>query len=237
MSNHPLDIIKKAMKITDEVIVGFSCGKDSVVTLDLCFKHFKKIYVYFMYLIPGLTFQERYIEFIEKRYKINVLRMPHWQLSGMMQNASLRYWTDKTVNLPSVNATDAENYARRKLGCKWIATGEMKVDSMNRRGMLSANKGLSLKRKRIYPLSDWSTINVFNYMKRNKLPLSLDYALFGCKSRGGSFGRLWAEELLAIKKAYPEDYHAILNYFPFAEAQVKRHEYKIEKQVVAAPKV
>ena len=51
-----LDAIKTQAQITDKVLVSFSMGKDSIVTLDLCMKYFKQVQPFFMYLVPDLKF-------------------------------------------------------------------------------------------------------------------------------------------------------------------------------------
>ena len=70
--------IKAQSKVTDAVLVGFSGGKDSIVTLDLCFKYFKKVVPFFLYIVPGLSFQERQLQWYENRYQTEIIRLPHF---------------------------------------------------------------------------------------------------------------------------------------------------------------
>lgn len=66
------DPVKTQARVTDAVLVGFSCGKDSIVTLDLCFRHFKRVQPFFMAYVPGMDFQERMIQKYEKTVRCGV---------------------------------------------------------------------------------------------------------------------------------------------------------------------
>lgn len=80
-----LQPVQTAAVLTDSVIVGFSGGKDSVVSLDLCARYFKRVEAYFMYYVPGLSFQERMLEWAENRYGISIYRLPHFELSQFLK--------------------------------------------------------------------------------------------------------------------------------------------------------
>lgn len=77
MSTVLYDPIKTQAKVTDSVIVAFSGGKESIVTLDLCFRYFKNVRAFFMYICPDLSFQERTLEWYEKKYQTEIIRIPH----------------------------------------------------------------------------------------------------------------------------------------------------------------
>lgn len=63
------DGIKAAANITDRVLVFYSGGKDSAVTLDLCARYFKRIQPVFMRLGPILSFQRACLDWVERRYR------------------------------------------------------------------------------------------------------------------------------------------------------------------------
>ena len=46
--------VETAAAITDRVLVAFSGGKDSVVTLDVCVRHFAHVEGFFMYQVLSL---------------------------------------------------------------------------------------------------------------------------------------------------------------------------------------
>ena len=85
-------------QVTDSVIVSFSMGKDSIVALDFAYKHFNHVYPFFMYLVPGLEFQERDLRRYEQQYDTKIIRVPHFENSEFFRYGSFRE-PDETVQL------------------------------------------------------------------------------------------------------------------------------------------
>ena len=200
--------------MTDSVIVGFSGGKDSVVTLDLCFKFFKKVQPFFMYLVPNLKFQEKMLMWYEKRYKINIMRIPHFEVSNFLKYGSFTLY-DENVDIVRIN--DIYNYVRIDTGIHWIAAGERCADSIVRNAMIKKSGSIDRKRGRFYPLAYWKKDDVLQYIKYKKLYLSPEQ-----KSLGFSFRSLAGNELSVIKENYPDDFNKIKKIYPFVEAAIER---------------
>lgn len=216
ISNLLFDPIKTQSKLTDSVIVGFSGGKDSIVTMDLCFKYFKNVKPYFMYLVPDLEFQEKMLKRYEERYETEIIRIPHFECSNFMKYGS---FTIMDFDVDIVNINDSYNYLRDLTGYHWISAGERCADSIIRNAMIKKSGSVDHKRGRFYPLAYWKKHEVLQYIKYKKLYLSKEQ-----RELGFSFRSLAGKELAVIKQLYPDDYEKILRVYPFAGAGVERFE-------------
>ncbi len=197
-NSHLFDPIKVQSTISDSVLVGFSGGKDSAACLDLCFKYFKNVKPYFMYIVPDLEFQERTLNYYEKRYDTEFLRVPHFMLSDFLRYGTYRL---PDLDVPMVKTVDLYNYMREKTDIYWIAAGERISDSIIRRAMIKESSSVDFKRGRFYPIAYWNINHVRSYNKQKRLPLSLEN-----KTMGHSFRSLMYEDLSDIKKYFPRDY-------------------------------
>lgn len=211
------DPVKTQATITDSVLVGFSGGKDSTACLDLCFRYFKNVQPFFMYIVPDLEFQERTLRYYEKRYHTEIIRVPHFMLAEFMRYGSFR-WPD--FDVPIVNTVELYNYLREKTGIYWICAGERIADSIIRRAMIKNSSSIDTKRGRFYPLAYWNVAQVRSYNKQRKLPLSLENKVLGY-----SFRSLQSGDLMDIKKYFPEDYEKIKDMFPLIDASLKYGEF------------
>lgn len=211
-----LDQIKTQANITDSVLVSFSMGKDSIATMDLCFKYFKHVQPFFMYMVPGLRFQEEALAKYEHHYNTHIIRVPHFETSDFYRYGSFR---DPDYSVPRVKIKDVYNLVRKKTGITWIAGGEKINDSIVRRAMLKHSGSIDTQRGRFYPVMYWTDKEVKQYIKMNKLL----YPKFNQELRF-SFHSLAGKELSAIKHIYPQDYERILKFFPEAKAGVLRYE-------------
>lgn len=216
MATNLFDPIKTMSKVTDSVIVGFSTGKESIVTLDLCFKHFKKVQPYFLYCVPGVSFQERTLQWYENKYDVQIERLPGTNVSEFFHYGSFRIG-DPTF--PIVSIADIHKYLRLKYDIWWVACGERMDDSVQRRAMIKNQSTIYVDGGRFYPVASWKRQEIYDYIKHEKLYLGAD-----SRALGHSIRMLHPDGLRFVKERYPDDFAKLLNLYPFAEASLKHEE-------------
>jgi 3'-phosphoadenosine 5'-phosphosulfate sulfotransferase (PAPS reductase)/FAD synthetase len=215
------DAIRYASTLTQTVNVGVSLGKDSVCTLDLCCKNFKRVNPYFMYFVKGLSFQDKYIEYLENRYSVKILKIPHWMLGDCYAGGYYRDTTSYTDSAPHITVKDVEIYIAEVTGCDWFATGQMMCESMERSAMIKAVGQVDEVNHRIYPLAEWSPIRVKEYLSQRDIKLSPEYQFLR-----RSIGDLRPENLDCLKTHFPDDYERVKRVFPYVEALQARKQYE-----------
>ncbi len=234
----PLHVIHKAREAgITEVAVSFSGGRDSLAVLDLCKQHFQTIHAYWMYVVPGLEFQEKYLQYIERRYSISIIRIPHWILANMFRRGVLRHPTNASMSLRRTRIRHVDAYIRKKLDSEslYIASGEKYADSLERNTQIVQCGGISTIRHRIYPIGFWTHYDVQSYVARQNIVMPPDYRLRPQVSsrRRGQFGSLLTfDEIIPIRDNFPDDYERICKYFPQLPAQMARYESQDFRQMI-----
>lgn len=216
MSRLLFEPVKAASRVSDSVIVAFSGGKDSVVTLDLCARYFKTVHVFFMYLVPGLSFQEAAMRWVEKRYGLETYRVPHFMLSEWLALGTFR---KEDAAVPMVTPRDIYQHVRLHFDCWWVAAGERQADSIIRRAMMKKSGSIDEPRGRFYPVAHFKKADVVRYIAAHQLKVSPESPWLG-----HSFRSLEPEEMFLVKHHYPADFERIQAMFPFVGASVMKFE-------------
>lgn len=228
-------MVRALRERADSVIVAVSRGKDSLAALDLAAKHFARVECYFMELVPGLSFVESYLGYLERRYSVKIERRPHWVLSQLLGDGTHRFLAH---DVPTLKERDVVAAERARTGVLWHASGEKVADTLTRRIWLSKFKaagtpGLNAKSHNAYPLAYWSDRQVRLYLKLHAVPLPADYRVF----RRSWSTDLDGKTLHAMRAHFPEDYRKIEAVFPLVGAEVFRHEQRLRRgQEEAAPR-
>lgn len=198
---------------TDQVILFYSGGKDSLVLLDLLSARFKRVYCVFMYFVEGLEHQNPILAYPKRYPNTEILTLPHWMVSHYLRNSFYRFHRIQE-NSPVLSLGDIEFKARKETGAEWIVNGAKQSDGLNRNLMLGTLlfNSINEKSKRIYPLAIWKKADVLAYMRQNRLSKPVEYSMN--KSNGID---LKLEVLLFLRDKFPDDYRKILTHFPFAE--------------------
>ena len=219
-------IIKELRKKTDEVILFHSAtGKDSICLCDLLSKNFNKVVCVFMYIVKGLDYENRYINYALKKYRnIEFIQVPHYALNSFIKHGYLGI--KKDVNIEANKISKIDKLIRKKYKIDYSVYGFKKNDGITRRLMLNQLKeGISHNTKKAYPLMDLKNENVLMYISDNNLIPPFNYS----KTKPSSGCDISQPEYLSyIKNKYPEDLRKIYNQFPLCEAILFRYENKTE---------
>lgn len=211
------DLFKVIRTIASEIndaIVMFSTGKDSIVTLDLCCKFIKNIKVVHLYFVKDLSYRDRFLKYYEDRYSVKIDKYPQVDVSRIFSNKA---FTNNIKDVPKLKQVDMELYLRKEYNMSYLAYGYRKDESLQRRGHLTSCNAFEKKFKRFFPVADWSQKDIFNYIKKEKLPLPVEYS-FGFRDINFFEG----EGLMWLYRNYPEDYEKMKLQYPFIGAELLR---------------
>ncbi len=228
------DCIDYVASQTDTCILMCSLGKDSIVTLDLIYPKFKKVYCYFMAFVHGLEHIDRWIKWVKVRYpNIEFYEIPHWNLSYILRSG---LYCTQHPNQKLLKLADIENALRLKHNTQWVFLGMKKADGMNRNLMITRMKDAHYTDNyQAYPLAEFSQKQILSYMQMHQLPQPVMYSLatsgdgakVGKASNGIGFN---LDCMLWLEKNYPQDLQTIYKTFPMSERILLEYHYHEEKE-------
>ncbi len=160
-----LEALQEYSRRSPGVIVGYSGGKDSLVTMDLCVRSFSRVEAFFMYLVPGLDCVEHMLAQAEARWGIKIRQYPHWLLRRLMYEGVYCPNSYKLDDLPEWKLQDIYRLAVAETGIPVIATGAKKSDSLWRRRQLG-----TWCKDLLYPVKEWSKLDVLAYLRLRGIP-------------------------------------------------------------------
>jgi phosphoadenosine phosphosulfate reductase len=205
-----LEILGAAREKHDAVVVGFSGGKDSLVTLDLCVRTFARVEAFFMYFVEGLECVEEPLAAAEKRWGIKIRRYPGWLPAKLLRQGFYCVIPDEP--LPKWELRDIYSLAAKDAGVKIVATGAKRADSIWRRRSLGSWGWDDI----LYPIIGWNKFDVLAYLAKHKIPLP------DSSGRAATGVDLSTQSVLWLHDNYPKDFQKVCEAFPFAEAIVWR---------------
>lgn len=215
-----------AEKSNGVAIVSFSMGKDSIAAYLQMRKYFDKLYPVFYYLVPGLSFQQKSLEYYENEvFKERIIRMPSpaiiRQLAHFMYQhpSAVDYIHEQNMYIPHYDEIFAA--VKEDLHLPWetyTGVGVRMNDSLNRRFSIQRYGAENAKRCQFYPVFDWNNEKLISEIRESGVKLPIDYRIWG-----RSFDGFHYKFLKPLKDHFPEDYEKVREIYPFVELELMRY--------------
>ncbi len=206
----------------DTVLLSFSCGKDAIASWAVLLDHGFRVVPYLLELVPGLSFVEDSVVYFERHFGTKIRRMVSPSFVRMLRNLVFqppeRCAELEALRLPVLSYEDVEDRLRREYGRELpIALGTRMSDSPVRRASIRTHGALNPNRGSFLPIFDWSKKQALDRVAAEGISLPVDYEMFG-----RSFDGIDLRFLGPIKQRFPRDYEKILEWFPFADLEMRR---------------
>jgi len=231
------ELCKKVIKKQGEdktCFLSFSTGKDSVATFLRCLETglFDKFVLFYYFLIPEMSWIDEYLDYFEKKFGVEIIRVPNPAFYRMMSEGLLqtpvgikaldKLYLDNN-GFVRFEYKDIMNMIKEKMQLSdklLCAIGIRSGDSMMRKMVIEKHGLIIEKQGKWYPIHDFSFEDIRNIYKKHDVKYIEDYELFGL-----TFDGLDYRFLKVIKDKKPEDYQRIKKWFPLIDLMIYRHEH------------
>ena len=220
------ELCKDVSSHSPDVICSFSMGKDSIGAAIQMQRHFERVEYVFLYMVPGLEFQEAQLDYYEGKLGKHIKRMPNPSFARQLN--CLMYQHPGNVDVvDGLNIYEAdydETFAASKHDFKmpdttYVGVGVRSADSLARRTSVKQTGGVNRKRKQFFPIHDWGIKRTVTEIRQSGIKLPIDYKIWG-----RSFDGFDHRFLKPLKDNFPKDYEKIREWFPLVELELKRYE-------------
>lgn len=222
-----VDLVRQVRSEVDDLVLYFSCGKDSIA-MWLWLQQFDfNIHPVYLYMVPGLRSDQENLDYYEKYFGQQIMRFPHplfyQMLNDLVYQPPERCAQILAFDLPYFKFADLDRViAKGYLNNRpyYAAMGMRMADNLDRRMMMYQNGVLGSKARRYYyAIWDWTVANVGAIIQKNKVKIPQAYEF-----AGRTIAAIDYYYMKPFREAYPDDYLKILEWFPLLEAEFFRYE-------------
>lgn len=213
-------------KSSNNIILSFSRGKDSIVSWLVLLELGFNVYPIYYSLCPYMDFELEGLKYYEEIFETKIIKIPsatfidlynfgHLQTKEDMKISKkneMPYYNNDHIRLMAIQ----ENLLPKNT---YIAVGATIFDSVQRRIGINKVNGLNHKLHKFYPIADCNQVIIEKYLTEYKVKLPIDYKVWGSTFDG--INLRWIGEL---RENFPKDFELMKMYFPFIEAELLRKE-------------
>lgn len=212
------EVFQRLQQSHPTVLLAFSAGKDSLACLTVLTHLGFTVKPYYLYGVPGLNFVDTYIRYIEQRFNVQIAQYPNPSFGDEVR---MGWYRAALPDFPRITMPELREVIRADLGTRMIVTGQKKMDSVQRRAMISSVNAIDEKHGYAYPLAEWNDRDVHALLNMHRVNLPPDYNADSTGNFGGAITPRWCKW---IKAHSPQDWQTILKYYPHAEAALLKGE-------------